>query len=100
MLARELGKTVKQLLSECDAYELTEWQAMRSIHPFGPMVEDLRAGLAPAVLVNQNRPRHSDVVSPLTFFAWYEKAPKQETPEQLAARIDADFNRINARAKK
>jgi hypothetical protein len=57
-------------------------------HPFGPLIEDFRFGLLAAVLVNANREKDADPVSPLDFFPWRKR---EETREELAARIKRDL---------
>src|SRR5262245_26929079 len=44
-LARELGKTRRQLLRELDAAELLDWQLLESLEPFGERRDDYRAAL-------------------------------------------------------
>jgi hypothetical protein len=47
-----LGKTVRQLLSQIDSYELTEWFAYYSIEPFGEERADLRAATMACTVAN------------------------------------------------
>ena len=75
------------------ARELSEWRAFERIEPFGPHVDDYRAGLPAAVARNLNRAKPTDpVVRPLDFFPWHgvaEKARPEETPEQIARNVKA-----------
>lgn len=79
-----------ELLDTMSSSELTEWIAYSEREPFGSLVDDFRAGLAPAMTVNANlgKPMH-----PLDFFPWrsphlfVKPEVKPETPEELAARI-------------
>jgi hypothetical protein len=84
---------VAQLLDEMPSSELAEWMAFASIEPFGGAVDDLRAGLAPAVALNLNRTKDADPISPMTFFPWADKAaapePEPETPEQISEKLRA-----------
>ncbi len=47
-----MGKTVRQLLSEIDSVELTEWLAFDQIEPFGDPRADLRTGLICSTVAN------------------------------------------------
>lgn len=76
---------------------MTEWLAFARIEPFGGPVDDLRAGLAPAVTANVNRSRESPAILPTDFFPWAEKPappePEPEPPEIIAARIRKEIFR-------
>ena len=50
-----LGKPVRQLLSEIDSAELTQWHAFYQLEPFGSLIDDERHGVAVATLANINR---------------------------------------------
>lgn len=54
-LALKLGKTVHELLSTISGNELAEWMAYEQIEPFGPLVEDWRAGQVCATVANVQR---------------------------------------------
>ena len=89
--------TVSRLLAELSSSELTEWHAFANMEPFGGAVDDLRAGLGPALTVNMNRAKDSEPIGPMTFFPWHNPeapAPKPEpkTPEELAAALRAMLN--------
>lgn len=64
--------------------------AFAQLEPFGGAVDDLRAGLAPAVAVNMNRSEGADPVSAMAFYPWHDtkakaaSEPKPDTPEQIA----------------
>ena len=80
------------MLEEVGAGELTEWQAFAEMEPFGCAVEDLRAGLAPAVTVNINRAENTEAMSPMDFFPWQRDGTKAEpvepdTPEVLSRKL-------------
>ena len=61
------------------------------LEPFGGLVEDFRAGLAPAMDRNLNRPEGTDPVMPLDFYPWRREpaVPKQDTPEEISRKIRA-----------
>jgi hypothetical protein len=80
-------------LEEVGSAEMTEWIAFAGVEPFGGEVEDMRAGLMPAMTVNMNKDKDTDPVHPMDFFPWHERIeapepePLTESPEELAARI-------------
>lgn len=82
-----------ELLDTMSSSELTEWIAYSEKEPFGGLVDDLRAGLAPAMTVNANLGKDGKPMQPLDFFPWrsphlfVKPETKPETPEELAARI-------------
>lgn len=83
------------MLEEVGAGELTEWVAFAELEPFGGAVEDLRAGLGPAVTVNMNRTEDAEPVTALDFYAWHKDdvrsmpSVEPESPEVLAAKLRA-----------
>lgn len=83
-----LGKTVARLNDELGANEFVYWQAYYLDEPFGPLGDDMRAGVIASILVNQNREKGADAIKPLDVFA-HRKRP--ETPEELKARIKRDL---------
>jgi len=89
--------TVSRLLAELSSSELTEWQAFANMEPFGGAVDDLRAGLGPALTVNMNRVKDTEPIGPMAFYPWHDAAPKApapepQTPEELAAALRAMLN--------
>ena len=63
--------------------------AFAQLEPFGGAVDDLRAGLGPAVAVNMNRAEGAQPISAMTFYPWHtemksEPEPKPETPDEIA----------------
>lgn len=92
--------TVGEMLERIDSRELTEWFKFAELEPFGGFISDLRAGLAPAALLNVNRAAESPLplVSPLQFYPWHQApaiaAPPDETPEQIAANVRGFFDRL------
>ena len=88
--------TVSRLLAELGSSELTEWQAFATMEPFGGAVDDLRAGLAPALTANMHRAEGTEAINPMDFYPWHSTAPQAEpepqTPEELAAALRAMLN--------
>ena len=63
--------------------------AFAQLEPFGGAVDDLRAGLGPAVAVNMNRAEGAQAISAMTFYPWHNEIkavpePKPETPDEIA----------------
>lgn len=91
-----------ELLDGITSSELTEWAAYAEMEPFGALVDDLRAGLAPAAAINANRAPDARVMGPLDFYPWrspelFAKAtpPKPPTPEELAREIKLRIFGVN-----
>ena len=64
--------------------------------PFGGPVEDMRAGLDPAIAVNMNRKEGADPISWQDFYPWHQPPKpeeKQQTPEEIAENMRALLNR-------
>lgn len=53
-LALAWGCSARELLARLDSRELTEWMAFHQLEPWGCGVEDERAALAPAAVINAN----------------------------------------------
>ena len=72
---------MRQLLSQIDSAELTEWMAYSTLEPFGESVADYRHGIAVAALANVNRDhkRRRDPFVPEDFIPWHEshRSPKE-----------------------
>lgn len=70
-----LGKTVRQLLSEIDSAELTEWIAYYKLEPFGDLVADQRHGIAVSTLANVNRDakKRPEPYKANDFIYWHEQ---------------------------
>ena len=72
--------------------------AFSQIEPFGGAIDDLRAGLGPAMTCNVNRGNDTPMITPMQFFPWHEAMaepePQPETPEELARQIRERIFRI------
>lgn len=75
--------TVEQLLDNISSSEITEWQAFYKIHPFGPRMENWRAGLIAATIVNANRGKGSKVMKPEDFIPKSQVQRDQDMYELL-----------------
>jgi hypothetical protein len=58
--------------------------AFAELEPFGGTIEDLRAGLGPAMTANVNRGPNGQTFAPLDFFPWHRAATAQPEPEDEA----------------
>jgi len=81
-----LGKTVRQLLSEIDSAELTQWRAFYQLEPFGSLIDDERHGVAVATLANINRnPKvRSEPYQGTDFISWRQFDRVADEPILLA----------------
>ncbi|MDQ5942490.1 MAG: hypothetical protein QG572_1305 [Pseudomonadota bacterium] len=90
--------TVGELLEKVGSAELSEWMAFSGIEPFGAEVDDLRAGLMPAMTVNMHRAEGAETVTPFEFFPWHEAPkpapPAELSPEELAERIRREVFKV------
>lgn len=82
-----MGKTVRQLLSEMDSMELTEWMAYDQVEPFGEWRADLRAGIVASTIANALRGRGSRPLAPEDFIPRFAAREQQElsVDETIAA---------------
>jgi hypothetical protein len=71
------------LSDEIGSSELTEWMAFFDIEPFGSLIDDIRAGVGPAVAINSKREKGAETVGPLHFFPWH-KPPVEPIPADTA----------------
>jgi hypothetical protein len=84
--------TVRQLLSNLDSRELTEWMAYDLIEPFGPWREDLRAGIISSTIANALRSKGGRTYQPADFLPQFgEQQQERMTPEQTIAAFAAAF---------
>jgi hypothetical protein len=88
-LAKELGMSVARCQREVSSAEFGEWIAYYSIEPFGDRIDDLRAGTIASVIANIHRSKDTPPFKPLDLLPWVKadkpEAPKQRTPEEIAA---------------
>ena len=75
--------------------------AFAQMEPFGGAVDDLRAGLAPALTANMNRAEGTEAINPMDFYPWHNEDAKPapvepDTPEVLAQKLRA---MLTAKAK-
>lgn len=60
--------TVRRLLAETDALELTQWQAYELVYgPLGGLRGDVQAGVVASVIANANRGENTEPYSPNDF---------------------------------
>jgi hypothetical protein len=62
--------------------KLARWMAYFELEPFGPIQEDLRAGMECSLLYNSNRGKDSPAKAPEDFF------PSLAPPEEVSERQD------------
>lgn len=68
-LALALGEPhPDKLAEELTSQEFSEWIAFYRIEPFGPQVDDLRAGVIAATMANTGRAKNSKAYQPADFF--------------------------------
>ncbi len=91
MLARTLGRTLGELESTCTAEEFGLWMALYESDPWGPVREDLAAGMICSTMANIKRREETPAFSPLDFAPFLKPAePAQE------ATIEEFFNLVGA----
>lgn len=84
--------SVKRARREIDSDEFGRWLAYGEIEPFGPLRDDLRAGMVAAIIANVNRDprRRPEPFTPATFFdslAALEPEPDLPDDERLEAKL-------------
>ena len=99
-LALALGKTLREL-SEIGSEELTYWMAYADLEPFGPLVDDFRAGSGVAMTYNMNRNEKSKALGASDFMPALKREMDRGRepdidlsklpPETQAAHLDALF---------
>lgn len=62
------------------------------IEPSGFTMDNIRAGLGPAVFVNANRAKGSAAIGPLDFFEAPEKKSPEDTQREIAERMRSAIN--------
>lgn len=91
--------TVRQLLANLDAYELTEWMAFDSIETLGEARSDLRAGIIASAVANHGARDIKQPYRPIDFMP-YQAKPEDDKPvlvadkeKQSALILQLAFNR-------
>ena len=74
--------TVKQLLSEIDSREISEWIAFNNIEPFGEQRADLRAAMIACVMANAWRGKNQPAFKLDDFILNFDP-PKQQSVEEM-----------------
>lgn len=95
-----MGRTRKELLASLDSAELTAWQAFFDVEPFGPLRDNLHAGIIAAALINGNpwRRKGARDVTPSDFLLTVER-PRQTVAEMKAALAGVRPRRKRTRRK-
>lgn len=84
LLAKELGMTVRQLLSNIDSKELSEWAGYYSLEPFGSLRDsDVPAGIIASTIANCNRTKNSKSFKPEDFMPFVRNEPKVMSGEEM-----------------
>jgi hypothetical protein len=75
--------TVRQLLANLDAAELTEWLAFNQIEPIGEPRADLRAGIIASAVANYGPRDLPTPAQPSVFMPFLERHDEPERPVLL-----------------
>lgn len=89
-LARTLGRTLEELGETCSAWEFGLHQADYETSPWGPLREDLAAGVIASTLANIHRSKDAAELKPLDFMP-YVQAQREEAAPAAAEPTGADF---------
>ena len=89
-LALALGMTVREMLARMDSAEFAEWMAYARLEPFGPLQDDMRAGVTASTFANANRGKKSRVFKPDDFMASL-KAERRRSQGPLRKRMAEAF---------
>ena len=90
ILARTLGRTLEELGQTCSAQEFGLWQALYEADPWGPLREDLAAGVIASTLANVNRGKDVTPFTALDFMP-YVRAERDANAPPAAPLTGADF---------
>lgn len=91
--------TVREMLSRMSSSEFSEWMAYYNIEPFGPIREDLRAGMIAAPLLNIWVPRGGTRAKPSDWIMRFDKAAEEQDWETMKAMLQGFTAAMKARAK-
>ena len=78
LLARTLGRTLQELEESCTAHEFALWMALYEAEPWGPVREDMAAGVIASTIANVNRGKDQAAFKPLDFMPLIKQPEKQE----------------------
>lgn len=67
--------------------EFSEWLAYFNLEPFGEDVEDNRAGVIAAMIVNTQRGKKTKAVQPADFFPRLRPPAVEQTPATLLEKV-------------
>ncbi len=79
-----MGRTLGELEETCTAQEFGLWMALYEAEPWGPVREDLAAGIVASTIANVNRGKDTQAFSALDFAPFV----RQPEPEQEASTAD------------
>ena len=85
LLARSMGRTLDELGRTCSAEEFGLWAALYEVEPWGPLRDDLAAGVIASTIANVNRGKDSPVFKPADFM------PIMHPAEPVQEATGADF---------
>ncbi len=92
---------MRQLLSELDSRELSEWMAYETVEPFGAVRDNLHAGVVAATVANVNRAKGDKTFSPDDFLLQFGKgrsAGQEASVETMMAQMQMIAEAQNALA--
>lgn len=62
---------------------MLEWQAFYELEPWGPVQEDLRAGIIASLFYNANRGKNKKPLHPEDFFPSLKHKRKAQSPDDI-----------------
>jgi hypothetical protein len=75
--------SVRRCQAEVSSREFAGWIAFFERLPFGPMQEDVRAGLVASLIFNANRGRNVSPLGPSDFFPSLKRGRKKKTVREM-----------------
>lgn len=99
-LALALGRTVAELEASLSTDEFAEWMAYWQLEPFGPEIDDQRAGTIAAATYNCAMTSDASRLGWSDIFIRDPEEHAARKQRELAARIEAAFEAHNARLKR
>ncbi len=73
------------MLARLPGHVWRRWQEYQQIRSFGPLHEDVRAGVVASLLFNANRGKNQKALGPADFFPALKLLERQQTAEQKKA---------------